>query len=128
MPGTMFAALRAGSSSVHSPLILLIMLAAFLAQTVAIQSHVHFAASTPVSHVATVSTGGAGQSLSSAPAGTLPDCSLCRELAMAGHYVLPDPVSTIEGRTPLLWLCAASVVALACRQRSHRWQSRAPPR
>jgi len=127
-PGAMFAALRAGTSRAHALLVLLLMLAAFLAQTVATQSHVHFFGTAPGAGASTATTADAGQILSSAPAGVLPDCPLCRELAMSGHYVLPDPVALSEGRGALFWLFATSVAALACRSRSHRWQSRAPPR
>jgi hypothetical protein len=128
MPDAPLAALRARSSGLHSLLALLIMLAAFLAQNVATQSHVHFFGAAPVAGASAATAGSAGQLLSRAPVGALPDCPLCRELATSGHYVLPKPVALFEGQLAYFSLFTASVAVLACRQRSHRWQSRAPPR
>ena len=57
-----------------------------------------------------------------------PDCPLCAELAAAGHYLPPDaivlPAPLFAAFAPFVPLA----VLTALRQRSHRWQSRAPPR
>jgi hypothetical protein len=129
-PSGLFAALRARAAGPQSLLLALLMLAAFLGQSVATQAHVHFLSGPPLSAATADPNARTGPILSAttAPGNALADCQLCRELAMSGHYVLPGPVPLFEGRLAPFWLAAATVAALACRQRSHRWQSRAPPR
>lgn len=107
--------------------ILAILLIALSWQSVVTQTHRHFHA--PTGTVLAVaqdasSMQGKGQQTPFDPAS---DCSVCRQLAHAGAALLPDPVA-IEApvfaefqptETPRL--DPASV------QRSHAWQSRAPP-
>ena len=72
----------------------------FLAQTVAIQTHIHFS-DTASSSVAASAGDRTDQIVSAAqlPAGDAADCPLCRELATAGHYIL----QSIECRGRKLW-------------------------
>ena len=126
----MMGAIRlARHSGAQARLLLLVILSVFLAQTVAIQTHVHFAkaaASSPVAGTPerTKPTLSSTQTPTADPA----DCPLCRDLAIAGHYILPDGVTLSASALVLFWLFVPASVAVAVQQRSHRWQSRAPPR
>jgi hypothetical protein len=101
------------------------MLAAFLGQSIVTQSHIHFAGSAAPA----VSEGSLKASPLSkqGPADSPADCPVCRELAAAGHYLLPDPVSLPSIILLPVWVFVLPLLGIACRQRSHRWQSRAPP-
>jgi hypothetical protein len=121
--------MRLRASGPQSLLLALLMLAAFLGQSIATQTHIHFRSDAPLSAATAASPGAKTGPIQSAtaPPSALGDCPLCRELAMSGHYVLPDPIPLFEGRFAPFGLAALSIAVLACRQRSHRWQSRAPP-
>lgn len=123
------APLRRAPAGLRALLVLGLLLAALLGQSVAVQSHLHMAGRT--AWVAPMGADGGtrhGLSTQHAPANTPADCPLCRELAMAGHYITPGPLAFLGGQAPLPWLFVLPVAALLCRSRSHRWQSRAPPR
>lgn len=109
-------------------LIIALMLAALLGQSIAIQSHLHLAEASEWA-IPTAADGDSRQGLSPlhAPVNKRAECALCRELASAGHYIAPDPIASFEARSPLPWVFVLPVLALLCRSRSHRWQSRAPP-
>ena len=55
------------------------------------------------------------------------NCFLCRELAHAGHVVLPAPVVIEAPVVASFWLAVILLAGLSLSQRSHAWRSRAPP-
>lgn len=107
--------------------ILLAALLAFTWQSFVTQTHVHPAPHAPVSAIAgqpvAVSTHAAEPGSSDQPA----SCPICQEIAHSGAYLLPAPFSIHIPGPVTLWLSLAVLMALAVRQTSHRWQSRAPP-
>jgi len=118
---------RGAPAGLRALLVLGLLLAALLGQSIAVQSHLHFARGSGWSAAAAEEAKGNPRhalSASHVPA----DCPLCRELATAGHYIAPGPLALSEGQAPFPWLFVLPVAALPCRPRSHRWQSRAPPR
>jgi hypothetical protein len=117
--------LCAPARSAHSLLLALLLLAAFLGQSIVTQSHIHFASSAAPA----VAEGSfkAPPLSKRGPADSPADCPVCRELAAAGHYLLPDPVILPSIILPLAWVFVLPLFGIACPQRSHRWQSRAPP-
>lgn len=118
--------LRRAPAGLRVLLVLGLMLAALLGQSIAVQSHLHFV---PGSGWPAASEGTDGSTRHALSTAHVPmDCALCRALATAGHYIAPGPLAFSEGQAPLPWLFVLPVAALLCRSRSHRWQSRAPPR
>jgi len=112
-------------------LVIGLMLAALLGQSIAVQSHLHSAGNAGWTTSASTSAESGphrGLSLSHGPASLPADCPLCRELAMSGHYITPAPLAFFKSPPLLPWLFVLPVAALACRPCSHCWQSRAPPR
>lgn len=109
---------------------MLLVLAAFLGQSIVTQSHVHVPGGALSSGVETLaeSSGKIALSATHAPADVPAGCPLCRELAAAGHYLAPAPVALPAGLAPVFWLFVLPAAVILARQRSHRWQSRAPPR
>jgi len=112
----------------RSALALLLVLAAFLGQSIVTQSHVHFADES-VQVAAAATSHGQSATTSKHRRGESPaDCPLCRELALSGHYLMPAPVVLPELLALTVGLFLLPVMALAWRGRSHSWRSRAPPR
>jgi len=106
--------------------VLLAAMLAFLCQSLVTQSHVHIAnaaSAAPAIHALNTSTRTAAT-----PSGMdEPACAICQEVAQAGVY-LPAPVIAFDAPAPAEhWREITWVLALALRQRSHAWQSRAPP-
>lgn len=99
------------------------ILLAFTWQSFVAQTHRHYgpaAAATP----AGVALQQAGkQSPSDLPA----TCPICSELAHAGQAVLPTPVTIAAPTESPVWLATTAPLHFSLSQRSHAWQSRAPP-
>ena len=123
------AVLRAPGKNAPSLLLLLAMLLAFLGQSIVTQSHVHLAAE-PFSPAASAGNGSAQTASTSkrGPSDSPADCPYCRELAMAGHVLLPAPVVLPERVLLAVGLFLAPVAFIGWRGRSHSWRSRAPPK
>ncbi len=123
------AALRAPAAGLRSLLLVLALLAAFLGQDVVTQSHVHPLGAGWDFETA-VQTGGAATGAAAEkrhPAKAPADCPICRELAMAGHYLAPGPLVLPQPLSSATWLFVLPVAILAFGSRSHSWRSRAPP-
>jgi hypothetical protein len=99
------------------------ILLAFTWQGFVAQTHRHYgpAASANPTRVALQSPG--KQSPSDLPA----TCPICSELAHAGQAVLPAPVAIAAPAESPVWLATTIPLRLSLSQRSHAWQSRAPP-
>jgi len=108
-------------------MIVLTALFAFLWQSLVTQAHVHVA---PVTYSAIVA-GKTGSTAHIAPSRSSPslpaDCPLCREIAHAGGYLPPTPILLEAPEPATIRLVPSPLRALAFGQRSHAWQSRAPP-
>ncbi len=55
------------------------------------------------------------------------NCSICRQMANAGAALLPAPVAIAAPAYIAFHPATAPPLGEAAVQRSHRWQSRAPP-
>ena len=103
------------------------MLLAVLWQSFVTQTHVH---ATPGAYTAAISDSAgaptrlkAGETPSDQPA----ICPICQEVAHAGSYLSPTAVA-LQPPVPVdLWRTATPAFSPTLRQRSHAWQSRAPP-
>jgi len=105
-------------------LLLIVLLAALLGQSGAIQAHLHFESKS--SEFA--SAGREVDASSRSSDKTVPGCLLCKEAASAGAYLLP-PVLQIVPVVPLVFRASTVVmVALALTPPAQGWLSRAPPR
>lgn len=107
--------------------VLVTLLFAFSWQSFVAETHQHLLSDTGTTITLGKSAGGEQQK----PAKPSPldpaNCPVCREIAHAGSYLLPTPVS-IDAPAPLFfWFATATLLGLALASRSHRWQSRAPP-
>ena len=115
-------------SSAHAarPIRALLLLAALLAfawQSIVTQSHVH-----PDGIAAITATQPGHQpKLAHAPATTPDACPICRQIAQAGHYLVPPPPGFPAPRAGDYWLVASLAPVLSLSQRPPLWQSRAPP-
>lgn len=107
--------------------VLLVTLLAFCWQSQVTQTHLHFR---PDRHPAALAaTGGSAhqQALGRSSADLSADCLICSELAHAGHYVAPSPVSFAVPQIAAVWPGATVALQPAISHRSHAWRSRAPP-
>jgi Na+/H+-translocating membrane pyrophosphatase len=108
--------------------VVLASLLAFSWQSFVTQTHVHFDPGASSTAAAGKAGGGAhekaGRSSSDIPA----NCPICQEIAHAGHYFLPTPVAFLGPYSVAVWIVVTPSLALTLRQRSHTWNSRAPPR
>jgi len=108
--------------------VFLVTLFAFSWQSYVTQTHLHFhSGANPTTFVAgndgTVQLD-VGRSSSDLPA----DCPICQEIAHAGHYLPSVPLVFQAPESVAVWLAILLPLKPASRQRSHAWQSRAPPR
>jgi hypothetical protein len=122
LPGRSLARLHAWSRV----FILLLFVAGLLAQSTAVQTHLHFVqtaqAQAPI-------PGDRGDQLWKSNANDPPaDCPLCREAAMAGSYVVPPAVAVPPPPAPAPWTAVATMLAFDLAARAQDWLSRAPPR
>lgn len=104
------------------------MLLAILWQSFVTQTHVH--ANPRVYATAISDNAGAPTRLKAgeAPSDLPATCPICQEVAHAGSYLSPAAVA-LQPPVPIdLWRTATPALSPTLRQRSHAWQSRAPPR
>ena len=62
----------------------------------------------------------------SAPDVPIP-CPICQEIAHAGSYLVPSLPAFDLPRSVVAWYVVSPSPTIGPRQRSHAWQSRAPP-
>jgi len=103
------------------------MLFALLGQSFVTQTHIH---AEPGVFATLIADGAgapsqlkAGQAPSDLPA----TCPICQEIAHAGSYLSPTAVAFQPPIPADVWREATPSLAPSLRQRSHAWQSRAPP-
>jgi hypothetical protein len=102
-----------------------LLLLCFVAQSTAVQSHVHFTGAAGRTVAATAD--GHARVIPSSTASPAADCPLCQEAAMAGAYVL-SPVATLPPPPPAIEPAAvAASVGFALPAPPLGWLSRAPP-
>ncbi|MEO6214753.1 MAG: hypothetical protein ABIO86_01875 [Sphingomonas sp.] len=107
--------------------IALAMLLAILWQSFVTQTHIH--ANPDIYATAISDSAGAPVRLKAgeAPSDLPATCPICREVAHAGSYLSPTAVA-LQPPVPVdLWRAATPTPSPTRRQRSHAWQSRAPP-
>lgn len=108
--------------------LLIAVLVAFCAHSLVTQTHLHFDAHTTPAALLTANDGNShhvehpGKASDSST-----DCPLCQEQAVAGHYLAPSPFIFVAPVLLALWLFNPVLPGQVCEQRSHCWQSRAPP-
>ena len=103
------------------------MLLAIVWQSFVTQTHVH--ANPGVYATAISDSTGAPTRLKAgeAPSDLPATCPICQEVAHAGSYLSPAAVA-LQPPVPVdLWRTTTPVISPTFRQRSHAWQSRAPP-
>ena len=107
---------------------LAVMLFALSWQSIVTQTHSHFGLDAPLGATATKVDSASGQQLDRQSPSDLPgQCPICREIAHSAHFVLPAPI-LFEAPAPVaFWAASAPPFGSALAQRSHAWQSRAPP-
>jgi len=104
------------------------MLLAILWQSFVTQTHVH---ANPIAYAAAIAdNGGAPIRLKAgeAPSDLPTTCPICQEVAHAGSYLSPAAIALQPPIPAHLWRTVIPTPAPTLRQRSHAWQSRAPPR
>jgi len=99
------------------------ILLAFSWQSFVAQTHRHYE-SLSATTAAKVSVQSPGKS---SPADLPASCPICSELAHAGQIILPAPVTIAAPAQSPVWLATTAPLALSRSERSHAWQSRAPP-
>ncbi|QNA84183.1 hypothetical protein G4G27_09440 [Sphingomonas sp. So64.6b] len=102
------------------------VLALFGWQSVVLQSHVHLAPkilerATDQHPVATQLMSGHHEN------GDPADCPICRDIDDAGQYLTPSSIAIDRHIVVPTWTSALLMLLVLDRQRSHSWQSRAPP-
>ena len=106
---------------------LLLTLLAFGWQSFVSQTHRHFGQA-GLSLALSIQTGGATvEKGGQVPADTPDNCPICQEIAHGGAYLLPAPVLFQPPAALAAWFAITLLLALALRQQSHAWRSRAPP-
>ena len=106
--------------------VLLTVLLAFTWQSFVTQTHERFDRAAYSAATGVKAAGPHSQSGQS-PANPADTCPICREIAQAGHYLLPASIVVHTPETIAHWDSSTSSLALTLHLRSHAWQSRAPP-
>jgi hypothetical protein len=107
--------------------IVLAMLLAILWQSFVTQTHIHTDAGSYAAAIADSANAPAQLKTGQAPSDLPATCPICQEIAHAGSYLSPDAVTFQPPLSIPVWRTVAPSRALAVHQRSHAWQSRAPP-
>lgn len=107
---------------------LMAVLVAFSWQSFVTQTHQHYSPGT-ASSVAPATADGADPSRPDRQSpGDLPaNCAICREIAHAGPVMLPAPIVLDAPAPATAWRAVTGLLEETLVQRSHAWQSRAPP-
>ena len=119
LPGKRFSALWL--------LTLLVALLALTWQSFIVQTHLHASpdgfATELTGNVASPAQLESGHSAPDAPS----PCPICQEIAHAGSYLVPSEPGFHLPPSVVAWYIVSPSLTIAPRQRSHAWQSRAPP-
>jgi hypothetical protein len=107
--------------------ILLAVLVAFSWQSFLAQAHEHFGRGGFASVSAATTRAAPDQHDRKAPSGLPDNCWICRAVAHSGHLVLPQVFDFDPAAPSDVWLAIRQSTEQALAQRSHAWQSRAPP-
>jgi len=107
--------------------IVVAMLLAILWQSFVTQTHVHADPGLYATAIADSAGAPARLKAGQAPSDLPATCPICQEVAHAGSYLSPAAVAFEPPVQADLWRGVAPSLAPALRQRSHAWQSRAPP-
>jgi len=103
------------------------MLLALLGQSFVTQTHIHadpgVYATAIADNVQAPTRLKSGETPSDLPA----TCPICQEIAHAGSYLSPTAIAFQPPIPAGLWRDVTLSLAQSLRQRSHAWQSRAPP-
>lgn len=99
-----------------------LLIALFVFETSVVQTHVHGLGGHET--VAATKVLGHTSGQFTAPAAT---CELCKALAAGGHTLPPEPGPLLIGLVFGPEIFAPALSTTAVLQRSHAWQSRAPP-
>ena len=103
------------------------MLLALLGQSFVTQTHIH---ADPAAYATAItdSEGGAPQLKAGRAPSDLPaTCPICQEIAHAGSYLSPTAVAFQPPMPAGVWRDVTPSATPSLGQRSHAWQSRAPP-
>lgn len=107
---------------------LFLTLLAFGWQSFVTQTHRHFGQGGLSLALSIQTAGGAKvEKGGQAPADTPDNCPICQEIAHGGAYLLPAPILFQPPAALAAWFAVTLLLALALRQQSHAWRSRAPP-
>ncbi|MEO9131203.1 MAG: DUF2946 family protein [Sphingomonas sp.] len=103
------------------------MLLAILWQSFVTQTHIHFDPAAYASTIANDAGAPAQLKTGQAPTDLPATCPICQQIAHAGSYLSPTTVA-LQPPVPVdLWRSVTPSLAPTLPQRSHAWQSRAPP-
>jgi hypothetical protein len=106
---------------------LLVALLALTWQSFIVQTHVHARPDGWATGLAANAASSAqletGQSAPDVPT----PCPICQEIAHAGSYLVPSLPAFHLPQPVIAWYAVSPSLTIAPRQRSHAWQSRAPP-
>lgn len=105
---------------------MLLVMASFTWRSFVTETHLDL----PVNSHAALSLSSEGQRLvnDKAPPAHPSDCPICREMAVSGHFLPPALVELTLPSPSAAIAAVARVLHSSGFARSHRWQSRAPPR
>ena len=105
----------------------ILVLLAFAWQSFLTQTHVHFVAGDVSRSVGRQADAALRLSRASPPADASNDCLLCREIAHAGRYLPPTPMTWARVPVSFCWLLVSFPLCGVAWRRSHGWHSRGPP-
>lgn len=100
------------------------ILLTFTWQSFVTQTHRHYDLLAAATATAGLSVQTPGKS---SPADLPASCPICSELAHAGQVILPAPLTIAAPAEAPVLLVTTAPLALSRAERSHAWQSRAPP-
>lgn len=108
--------------------VLLVSLLAFTWHSFVTQTHRHWGGQGYTLGVAVeVLAGAPAQKSGQKPADTPDNCPICQEVAHGGAYLAPAPILLDAPAILAAWFTVTLLLALALRQQSPAWRSRAPP-
>lgn len=110
-------------------LVRILLLVAFLVQSIFVQAHVHAAPLAATAGLAAfeAAEGQTDEPSQHAPGDASSHCFLCWEAAVAGQYVAPPAVVLPPALQPDRWVEAPGLSEFGLGKSFHGWLSRAPP-
>lgn len=107
--------------------VLLATLVAFGWQSFVTQTHIHFVRDRSDAAMRAGAAAPSHIARRQAPSDTPEDCPICRDMAVAGHYLSPAAVLIVAPAVVAVWRTVAAPLTPARTRPSHAWRSRAPP-